>query len=259
MIIATEIQSQHLCLTLTFITMRKTLGKIKRNLIAEKRIINYLAYALGEIILIVAGILLALKINNWNIAQLNIEDEKTIYNGIERQISKDQLELNKVSELNKTQQRQFQLAKNIISDKNYEALDTLAYFTMNLSQYSDFHRSSNIYETLVNSGNLKLIRNKIIPSLLQELEMIYNHLNKLEDIHWDIILNELSPEITGVINYENLEVVQMEKLYSVELQNIFVESIYLTEGKAYVYQRALNQIDQILKEIDSEIGPDTRP
>ena len=110
-------------------------------------------------------------------------------------------------------------------------MDTLAYFAMNLSQYSGFHRSSNIYETLVNSGNLELIRNSYLPGLIQELEMIYHHINRLEEIHWVIILEELSPEIRGVINYSNLEFIKPERLYSVDLQNIFVESVYLTEGR----------------------------
>lgn len=234
--------------------MLDSIRKIRSDLFANRRITNYLAYALGEILLIVIGILIALKINNWNITQINIADEKIIYQGIKRQILKDQTELTNVIQLNQSHLRQFELAKKIIDLQNFDAIDTLVFFTMNLSQFSDFHRSSNIYETLVNSDNLRLIRNKSFPGLLQELEMIYNHINKLEDIHWDIILNELSPELRGVINYSSLEVMQKERLYSVELQNIFVESIYLVEGKAYVYQQALAQIQSILQLMETEAG-----
>ena len=31
--------------------------------------------------------------------------------------------------------------------------------------------------------------------------MTYNNVNNLEDIHWEIIINELSPLLRGVINY----------------------------------------------------------
>ena len=233
--------------------MTNIIDKIRKKVSSNGHPAKYFQYAIGEILLIVLGILIALKINNWNIIQLNSEDEKTIYQGISRQILKDQVELIKVFELNQTHQRQFELAKNLINDQNRGAIDSLAYFAMNLSQFSDFRRSSHIYETLVNSGDLKLIRNKNIPSLLQELEMIYNHINKLEEIHWDIILNELSPEMRGVINYANLKVIKPERLYSVEVLNIFVESIYLTEGKSFVYQQALDQIHKILNELASEI------
>ena len=40
--------------------------KIRRDLISNNRFYNYLKYALGEIMLVVLGILIALQINNWN-------------------------------------------------------------------------------------------------------------------------------------------------------------------------------------------------
>ncbi|MCB0635516.1 MAG: hypothetical protein KDC54_02805 [Lewinella sp.] len=49
--------------------MLNVLGKIRRKLIAEQRASNYLLYALGEIVLIVIGILIAVQINDWNSAR----------------------------------------------------------------------------------------------------------------------------------------------------------------------------------------------
>ena len=40
--------------------------KIRRNLLSENNFKKYLVYAIGEIILVVIGILIALQINNWN-------------------------------------------------------------------------------------------------------------------------------------------------------------------------------------------------
>ena len=46
--------------------MATFLRKIRRRLIAENRIGKYIPYAIGEIILVVIGILIALQINNMN-------------------------------------------------------------------------------------------------------------------------------------------------------------------------------------------------
>ena len=46
--------------------MIKFFRKIRKNLVAENRFSKYLLYAIGEIILVVIGILIALQINNWN-------------------------------------------------------------------------------------------------------------------------------------------------------------------------------------------------
>ena len=49
---------------------------LRRNLLGENRISRYLLYALGEIVLVVIGILIALQINNWNQRNNELEQEK---------------------------------------------------------------------------------------------------------------------------------------------------------------------------------------
>lgn len=46
--------------------MIKIFRNIRKNLLKESKNTNYLKYAIGEIILVVIGILIALQINNWN-------------------------------------------------------------------------------------------------------------------------------------------------------------------------------------------------
>jgi len=46
--------------------MIKFFRKIRQQLLAENKFTKYLIYAIGEIVLVVIGILIALSINNWN-------------------------------------------------------------------------------------------------------------------------------------------------------------------------------------------------
>ena len=46
--------------------MIKFFRTIRKNLISEGKTVNYLKYAIGEIVLVIIGILIALQINNWN-------------------------------------------------------------------------------------------------------------------------------------------------------------------------------------------------
>ncbi len=233
--------------------MIKFFRKIRQRLFTENNYSKYLMYAFGEIFLVVIGILIALQINNWNTKRIKKQDEIQYYKNIRGQIIDDLNEITSVKDFNAFYSTQFEYANQIITLNDRNKIDTLALITMGLSQYSDFHRSSNIYETLVNSGDLKLLKNSDIPGKLQRLEMTYTYLNKLEDIHWEIIMREFSPEIRGVFNYATLQIVQPEKLYSVEIQNIFVECIYLTKGKDSIYNRALEEIRTIIELIDDEL------
>ena len=55
--------------------MIKFLRKIRRKLLSENRFSRYMVYAIGEIALVVIGILIALQINNWNEINKNKEKE----------------------------------------------------------------------------------------------------------------------------------------------------------------------------------------
>ena len=231
----------------------KIFRKIRQASIEKSDLRKYLIYAIGEILIVMIGILFALQVNNWNTTRIEKKAENRSYQNIKRQIVDDQNELTKVKDFNNYFSAQYVRANQIISSNNRSKIDTLAIIIMGLSQYSDFHRSGNIYETLVNSGDIKLLKNSEIPGRLQKLEMTYTQVNKLEDIHWEIIMKEFSPEIRGVINYSNLQVVLPDKLYSVEIQNILIECIYLTKGKDAIYNLALEEIKSTIDLINEEL------
>ncbi len=57
--------------------MIKFFRKIRQQLLTENKFSKYLIYAIGEILLVVIGILIALQINNWNEGEKEkkLEDE----------------------------------------------------------------------------------------------------------------------------------------------------------------------------------------
>lgn len=228
--------------------------RTRKQLFTENRFIKYLFYAIGEIVLVVIGILIALQINNWNNRRIEKEEEKKSYSNIKRQIEDDRNELMDVKAFNTYFSSTYKHANKIIRARDYTKSDSLAIMAMGLSQYSVFNRSGNIYETLVNSGNIKLLKNDEITSLIQQLETTYIFVNKLETIHWDMIINELSPLLKSTVNFDALKAVRPQSLYEVEMQNFFVESIYLTSAKDTVYSKALREIDTIIKLINTELG-----
>ena len=228
--------------------------KIRHQLFTNNKFSKYLLYAIGEIVLVVIGVLIALQINNWNNQKLLNKAEVKSYQNIKRQIIEDKTELTQIKGFNNYFKKSSELANKIIEVQDYNNADSLALMAMGLSLYTDFHSSGNIYETLVNSGDIKLLKNSEIPSKLQKLEMTYINVNNLEDIHWEIIINELSPLLRGVINYNTKKPVQPKKLYKVEMQNYFIESIYLTIRKDSVYTKALREIDTIINMIDNELN-----
>jgi len=62
--------------------MIKFFRNIRRKLAEENKVAKYLRYAIGEILLVVIGILIALQVNNWNELQKSKDEEKDILSNI---------------------------------------------------------------------------------------------------------------------------------------------------------------------------------
>ena len=60
--------------------------KIRKKYADDNRPIKYVRYAIGEIVLVVIGILIALQINNWNQNRLNSKEEIILLNAISKKM-----------------------------------------------------------------------------------------------------------------------------------------------------------------------------
>jgi hypothetical protein len=70
--------------------------KIRRALLANNRFYEYFLYAIGEIVLVVIGILLALQINNWNEARKNDKQLHQLLATIRQDIQSDTIEVRQI-------------------------------------------------------------------------------------------------------------------------------------------------------------------
>lgn len=69
--------------------MIKFFRRIRQKLLSENNFSRYLLYAIGEIFLVVIGILIALSINNWNENRKHDNAEKVFLSGIKSDLLRD--------------------------------------------------------------------------------------------------------------------------------------------------------------------------
>lgn len=158
--------------------MLKFFRKIRQQLLTENRFSKYLIYALGEIILVVIGILIALAINNVNQNRLIEEKEQTYLKGLRVEFEISKLKLEELIAVNKNN---YQGAKRIIEYiSNKEEVPTEVEFSQLLFNTFSFDISFNpnnsLLNEMINSGSLKDISN---PALRVQLT---NWLATIEDI-----------------------------------------------------------------------------
>ena len=80
--------------------MIKFFRKIRRKLLTENKFSKYLLYAIGEIILVVIGILIALQINNWNSLQNDRDIEQSTLKNLKAEFEENLEQLRIDNDLN---------------------------------------------------------------------------------------------------------------------------------------------------------------
>lgn len=131
---------------------------------------RYIIYAIGEITLVVIGILIALQINNWNIER----NENLIWDDYSSRLRADLIQdtssLNYLlSGLNRKQEALNEL-KEVLMSKSIDVLDPqfLAYKLLQGEQFGwgQFTYNGTTFKDLQNTGNLRLIKDPSLRALL---------------------------------------------------------------------------------------------
>ncbi|TDQ16657.1 hypothetical protein DFQ04_2779 [Algoriphagus boseongensis] len=177
--------------------MLKLFRNLRRKLLSEKRLKNYLIYAFGEIVLVVIGILIALAINNQNLQRQRLKKEQTYLQGLKNEF---QISRAKLEELIRVNQSNLDGAKQILSycrpglEKPTEKeFSELLYQTF--ASDISYNPNNSLLEEMINSGSLKdLTENELrvkLTNWLATLDDISNQENELSEQR-KLIINSFS-------------------------------------------------------------------
>lgn len=143
--------------------MIKFFRKIRKKTLTENKFIKYLLYAIGEIVLVVIGILIALSINGWNQDRINEKNENKYLDDLKNELQGHIGLSNYFLKDNFYRKMEgLTLAKNYCEQKiqdqdTLEFLNKVSYGAV-ISTGITF-LSIKTYDELVNTGNFQLIRN----------------------------------------------------------------------------------------------------
>lgn len=155
--------------------------KIRQRLLAENRVTRYLAYALGEIVLVVIGILIALQINNYNDARKDRAKELGYLANIRTDVMANIAEMDRYLA---TRTEGIATANRILAHFDGKPIDDLSAFNddqISIYSWRRYYLIDNTYQELVNSGNFALLSNDSIKHGLLDIESQYKKLKAEED------------------------------------------------------------------------------
>jgi len=171
--------------------MIKFFRKIRQNLLTENKFSKYLLYAVGEIILVVIGILIALQINNWNQERKNQKLKVFYMNSIVNDLVKDTLDINRITHIQITDNEATKKYLNRILNSS-STIDTIINIARNeFNYYFQVKRdyANNTFNTLISTGNIELLDKELIEKLMElnslqidQLKRADSHINYYQTI-----------------------------------------------------------------------------
>mgnify|MGYP000985767334 FL=1 len=235
--------------------MIKFFRKIRQKLLSENKFSKYLIYAIGEIILVVIGILIALQVNNRNVSRINNQKQNKTLNLIQKSLIKDTLYMSLlINRLGKV-------------NKSISILNTFPAYEDSLSVHFDridwginVQIQSAAYEQLKSTGFDLLQNDALKEELINSYEMIFNHERELIDIEL-VYLNQNWVRSFMLENFNYIEsdstltsFITIPKNYELLISNPDYKNLILYKRKINLtILFRLNKIKQTASELIKDI------
>ena len=243
--------------------MIKFFRKIRQNLLLQNKTGKYFKYAIGEIALVMIGILLALQVNNWN------EDRKAKIRSIEyhERIAEDLERIIKTSEnLNKTAKQVLKSIEYTVhllesnKDLNSKDKEIVDYVLIWMSRFNYQFSELSTYEEMKSSGDLGLIYDKNIRrdlvnfhDLIVSVDGIFNRLGATiangQTFLNSYVKSKVDPETLEITNIYSFKEMAKDKAFINEFSRIAVH----WRGNAFFTDRIQKEAKKIINQIKTKL------
>tara|TARA_A100000171_G_C2139591_1_gene153717 strand:- start:5040 stop:5726 length:687 start_codon:yes stop_codon:yes gene_type:complete len=152
--------------------MIKFFRRIRQRLVVENRFSKYLLYAIGEIVLVVIGILIALQINTWNESRKQATTETEFITSLQNDLQQDKAFIQLILEFTEPRIEVYKILnsdlQNLYRDDR-SSLDSI--FKIYFKSQRTFYPISGSYESAISGNQITVFRNK---ELVQKVIKLYN-------------------------------------------------------------------------------------
>tara|TARA_R110002072_G_scaffold278823_2_gene440728 strand:+ start:1249 stop:1956 length:708 start_codon:yes stop_codon:yes gene_type:complete len=217
---------------------------------------RYLKYAIGEIILVMIGILLALQVSNWNQQRIAAQKEQLLLEALHDEFVDNKAQFEKVIASHELAMAstQYVIAQFPIDPKKIN-LKTFRKKMQGWAATYTFNPSQGVIRSLVNTSSFELISNKELRRLLVSWEDVLADYQEEEDLakkdNYEVLFTEMS-QFTGWKHDYDDERVDKSFLSTLQFETLFfrresnLKNILEPENDL----RQISELEQIKTTID---------
>ena len=241
--------------------MIKFFRHIRKSLLMENKTSKYFKYAIGEIILVVIGILIALSINNWNEERKELANETKILKTLNAEFSRNSITLDSILiQLNRIEKSLTFVFQNIKPNPNLDfsakQLDSILGTSFSNPYWT---RSEYTLRNLESSGKLSTLTSEELKSKLYEWSLVATDITDKD--------SDATTGFNNLLNYyrengslrnldesgwfmsegrSSLEYDHFKFFTDIVFENIIDDCLVYTRQRIIRYKKAKSIIDQVI-------------
>ncbi|MCB0706669.1 MAG: hypothetical protein KDC34_15245 [Saprospiraceae bacterium] len=210
-------------------------------------------YAIGEVLIVIIGISLAFALNNWKERGANSTQKKQYLENLALDINQEISQLERNQEAVNEKLKTIEMVKPFLG-KDPGRRDTIIRKVFELARLVNFYPENSTYQTLINSGDMKLIGNFQLRRSLEEHfalhKIVLQDYERIEKIHEKY----LGDFFIYHINFNELRFGNTDFLDNPLIANIITS----VEGAYYLVlkgnERCLKSNKDLLEKIEAELN-----
>ena len=253
--------------------MLRFFRQIRQRLLTDNKFSKYLLYAVGEILLVVIGILIALWVNDWNENKKNTAEARFQILKLKDNLRVDKVHLKDVISENTHILEDLIFCAKVLSNDTTATKSEFSERFQHMSVTLNFIPIRGAFEGLISSGRIQLISNQ---SLLDNLLTYYNTSSY---VSWDSAIKDYARNVISpyLMNFDHLPNITAQgdgpgftqfdiSKFSVPgkttadykndqfILNALRLKIHLFEGQRLQYEILLKEIDVLIDNLDAELN-----
>tara|TARA_R110000744_G_scaffold48478_1_gene105871 strand:- start:7777 stop:8490 length:714 start_codon:yes stop_codon:yes gene_type:complete len=230
--------------------MIKFFRKIRQNLLMENKTGKYFKYAIGEIVLVMIGILLALQVSNWNQDRKDRISERKLLDNIHRDFVHNKVGFDSLKAIH---YRGLDGLEKLIAlfPLGNDSLKYAAYYKYNLQiEGMTYDPYSSSIESVVNSNALQLIQDEKLQKYLVSWKDVFRDYKEDENTYYDYLNDFLWPYYRDVFDFTLKDTeMNLAARNSIKFQNMIITRRNNIRGiiKAMEEEPIENHINEIVR------------
>ncbi len=231
--------------------------RIRKKMADDNKPLKYMRYAIGEIVLVVVGILIALQINEWNETRQKSNKEAILLASIHKEFKQNYVQLEIVLKWHKLVHGSCAKIMNLFPIKSKPEpalLDSLSGYLWDSYGGHTFNPSQSSINALMSTSSFDIINDESLRDLLISWNDLVKDYQEEEQNSRNYLWNQYDPYLSKHFDWDmnfkdsrnNFEVLQtLEFEYKVKSRHDFVDQILTSSGELKILQETLDNIIEL--------------